>query len=351
MEPVRWGIAGFGWVARDYMAPSIIEAGHQLDAICDPSPAARLAAERLGARVYADVEALAQDRSIEAVYVATPNHLHRPVVESLAARRKAILCEKPIAHRLEDAEAMVALCRVRRVLFGTAFDQRHHPAHMAMRRHIAGGTLGRVTAIRIVYACWLGPDWTTGTGENWRADPARAGGGAVIDLAPHGLDLIEFLLGEPLVELSAMLQQRVHDYPVDDGGVLIGRSGSGVLASLHVAYNCPQGLPRRRLEVLGTRGQLTAQDTMGQDAGGQILHVDGASGAVTTLAVPDIATSPFTNQVAAFSAAVRGAPHDYCADRDLASMRRLADALARVTPVRPPRQSLAADRSLGELVR
>ncbi len=235
-------------------------------------------------------------------------------------------------------------------LLGTAFDQRHHPAHVALRRHIAGGTLGRVTAIRIVYACWLGPDWTTGTGENWRVDPVRAGGGAVIDLAPHGLDLIEFLLGEPLVDLSAMLQQRVHDYPVDDGGVLIGRSDSGVLASLHVAYNCPQGLPRRRLEVLGTRGQLTAQDTMGQDAGGQIWHVDGASGEVTGLAVPDIANSPFANQVAAFSAAVRGAPHEYCADRDLASMRRLAEALARVTPVATPRHSPAGD-SAGEQAR
>ncbi len=122
MEPVSWGIAGFGWVARDYMAPAIVDAGHRLDAVCDPNPAARREAERLGARVYADVEALAQDAGIEAVYVATPNHLHRPMVESLAGCRKAILCEKPIAHSLEDAEAMVAWGGGPHVGLGARFD-------------------------------------------------------------------------------------------------------------------------------------------------------------------------------------------------------------------------------------
>ena len=62
---------------------------------------------------------------------------------------------------------------------------------------VAEGRLGTVTAIRIVYACWLPANWA---GDNWRIDPRRAGGGALIDLAPHGLDLAAYLLGERLVE-------------------------------------------------------------------------------------------------------------------------------------------------------
>ena len=75
--------------------------------------------------------------------------------------------------------------------------------------------------MRIVYACWVGPDWAP---DNWRADPAAAGGGAVIDLALHGLDLAQMLVGEPLARLHIDLQRRIHDYPVDDG-----QAPSGVL--------------------------------------------------------------------------------------------------------------------------
>ena len=332
MNPVGWGITGFGWVARDFMAAAIADAGHRLVAVCDPRPAARRDAERLGVRTYADVEDLASDPEVEAVYVATPNHLHRPMVEVLSKRGKAVLCEKPMAHCLADAEAMVAACRTGGVLYGTAFDQRHHPVHAAARRQIVDGSIGCVTAIRIVYACWLGPEWTTGTGENWRTDAARAGGGSVIDLAPHGIDLVDFLLGEPLVDLSALLQRRVHDYAVDDGGVLIGRSASGALATLHVAYNCPEALPRRRLEIVGTLGLLTAQNSMGQEPGGQMWITDGRTGRTSELTVDGIDGSPFTLEIDAFSSAFRGAPHGFDAERDLASMRLLSDALARAMP-------------------
>ncbi len=84
-----------------------------------------------------------------------------------------VLCEKPLAATLADAEAMVAACRTAGTLFGTAFDQRRHPAHCAIRATVAAGHLGTVTAVRIVYACWLGRDWSTGTGANWRVDAAR----------------------------------------------------------------------------------------------------------------------------------------------------------------------------------
>ncbi len=321
MEPVRWGIAGYGWVARDYMAPAIRAAGDRLVAVCDPDPAARAAATATGASAYPTVEALAADPAVEAVYIATPNHLHRPMVEALAARGKAILCEKPMAATLEDAQRMAAACRAAGVFYATAFDQRHHPAHRALCDALAAGLIGTVTAVRIVYACWLGADWDKGTGSNWRVDAARAGGGAVMDLAPHGVDLIDFLLGEPLLTLGGLLQRRVHDYAVDDGGLLVGQTASGVLASLHVAYNCPEALPRRRLEAIGTTGQITAIDTMGQDPGGTLTLTDGTTGNVTALAVPNADVSPFVNQVRSFAKALRGGDRRRDSlDRDLHTM-------------------------------
>lgn len=344
-EPIGWGIVGYGWVARDYMAPGIRDAGHRLVAVCDPGAASRAAAQADGARAHATIEALIAEPSVEAVYVATPNHLHRAAVEVLAASGKAILCEKPMAASLADAEAMTAAVRHHGAFYGTAFDQRHHPAHRALREAIRSGRLGTVTAIRIVYACWLGRDWTSCPDQdNWRIDPARAGGGALMDLAPHGLDLVDFLLDESLVDITAMIQARAHDYAVDDGAVLIGRTGGGILASLHVAYNCPDALPRRRLEVLGTRGQITAVDTMGQVAGGTLTFTDGTSGAAEDVAF-DACASPFLEQVRAFGSALRHpAQRDaYSAERDLHTMRLLARAYGAL----PERTASAAEPKTG----
>ena len=116
-----------------------------------------------------------------------------------------------------------------------------------------------------------------------------------MDLAPHGLDLISYLLDEPVAEIRALTQRCVQDYPVDDGALLIGRTRSGVLVSLHVAYNCPEGLPRRRFEVTGATGQLVALNTMGQEPGGALNYLDGATGVSSPMAVPDADASPFPN--------------------------------------------------------
>ena len=327
---VGWGIVGYGWVARDYMAPGIRAAGHHLVAVADPGETSRAAAEAEGARAHTDLAGLIAEPAVEAVYVATPNHLHRGAVEALCAAGKAVLCEKPMAAALADAEAMAAAVRKTGAFYGTAFDQRHHPGHRAMRDLIRAGRLGTVTAVRIVYACWLDRAWTSFRGQdNWRIDPAQAGGGALIDLAPHGLDLVDFLLGEPIAEIAAMTQARAQDYAVDDGALLIGRTGSGALAQLNVAYNCPDALPRRRLEVVGTKGMLSATDTMGQTAGGSVTFTSGADGRTEDVAF-DTTASPFLEQVRAFGRALRdpAARVAWDAERDLHTMRLIARAYA-----------------------
>ena len=317
---MRWGIAGFGWVAREFMAPGIIEAGGVISAVADPSCNARSHAPT-GATVFPTLEAMLADGGIDVVYVATPNHAHRAPVVAAADARLAVLCEKPIAANLEDAEITATVVSKAGVVYGTAFDQRYHPAHRAAANAIAQGEIGRPLAIRIVYACWVDPGWSPdgGAHDNWRADPAKAGGGAVIDLALHGLDLAQLLIGEPIETLHIALQRRVHDYPVDDGGMLTGRSADGVLFQSHVAYNCAEVLPRRRLEVLGETGMLVAIDTMGQTAGGHLTRRCGKSGEEHVITFDQ--TSPFTAQATAFMAAARGEAHDFSLARDLASMR------------------------------
>ncbi len=334
---VNWGIAGCGWVARDYVAPAIRASSNgRLVALHDPNLAGMDAIEAPGAVAHTDLQAFVRTPGLDAVYIAAPNHVHRPLVEAAAAAGLHVLCEKPMATTLADAEAMVHACIRAGVRYGTAFDQRFHAAHQTLAGVIAAGRLGTVTAIRIVYACWLPSDWapTAESGaDNWRIDPRRAGGGALMDLAPHGLDLCAFLLGEPLIEVLAMGQARVQSYAVEDGALLMARTRSGVLAQLHVAYNCPDALPRRRLEIVGTAGQVVAIDTMGQTPGGTLTFIDAQSGLATPIPVPGADRSPFLNQVEAFADALSGADtFPFQGDADLHTMALVLRAQAMALP-------------------
>ena len=327
---VRWGVVGCGWVARDYVGPGIEASGNgRVVAACDPSPAALTAFLPSRDLLRTDrLDALLD--AVDAVYVATPNDAHAGPVVAAARAGRAVLCEKPMARTAAEAETMAAAVRHAGVLYATAFDQRFHPAHVALRETIAAGELGTVTAVRIRYACWTGPDWSPDgtTHENWRSDPARAGGGAFIDLAPHGLDLTQMLLGEPLTHVAALLQRRVHAYAVDDGGALVARTAGEALLNLSVAYNCPETFPRRELEVVGTRARALALDTMGQTPGGTLELTDAATGAVRNVPF-DAAESPFQRQAEAFAEAVLGrAPFPFSLDRDLHTMRLLGAAMA-----------------------
>ena len=323
MSTVGWGVAGCGWVARDHALPALHAVPDaRVMALHDVSSEAM---DRTGvtAPQHTDLDAFLAAPGLQAVYVATPNAAHRRLVEDALRAGLAVLCEKPLAAGIPDAEAMVSAGQGR--LLGTAYDQRWHPAHVRLRELVP--ELGTVTAVRIVYCCWLPGDWSPDgrPHDNWRVDRSRAGGGAAIDLAPHGLDLVGMLLGEDVVQLHATTQSRVHDYAVDDGALLSGRTVSGVLVDLHVAYNTPDALPRRRLEVVGTRGLAVAVDTMGQSAGGSlVVH------APDPVDVPFQDDDPFRSQFAAFSDAVLGRSRwPYDAARDLRLHRLLLDALDR----------------------
>ncbi len=341
---IRWAVVGCGWVARDYVIPGIAaSANGRLAALCDLNANALRAAapENDTARRYERLLEMlaAEGEALDAVYVATPNGSHAALVAEIAAAGLPVLCEKPMARTLEEAQRMVAACRENGVPYATAFDQRFHPAHQKLRALIAEGALGTVTQVRIRYACWTPPDWTPDPAhphDNWRADPERAGGGAFLDLAPHGLDLTQMLLGERITGAHAFLQhRRVHAYAVDDGAALIGRTESGALLSQSVAYNCPDAFPRRSLEVAGTAARALAENTMGQDPGGT-LTLTRPDGSVEAVAF-DAAASPFQAQVEAFAHSVLdGAPFPFSPEGDLHTMRLLEEAVATPTYAATP---------------
>ena len=117
--------------------------------------------------------------------------------------------------------------------------------------------------------------------------------------------------------------------------MLLARSAGGVLVQLHVAYNCPETLPRRRLEVLGTAGQLVATATMGQTPGGTLTLTPASTGMPETVAVPGADRSPFLNQITMFATCVlAGRPFHFSPAADLHLMALVLDAQQQARPER-----------------
>ena len=339
-----WGVVGCGWVARDHGGPGIAAAPNSRVVAAydrDPGAAERFVGTRSsgGSRpplACGSLDDLLADPAVGAVYLATPNHAHRASAERCAAAGIPVLCEKPLAQNLEDAAAIVRAFREANVPFATAFDQRFHPAHIRLREMVAAGALGTVTHARIHYACWLPADWSPdgAAHDNWRADRRRAGGGAAIDLAPHGLDLLAVTLDAQWADLVALTHTAVHGYDVDDGAVLCGRLTGGeygrdVLASLHVGYDTPDPLPRRRLELVGTRASAVLKDTMGQTPGGTFALHDAATGDARDVPFGSTA-DPFARQAEAFADCIlKGEPFPFPPADDLRRHELLLNALER----------------------
>ncbi len=319
---IGFGVLGCGWVARDYAIPAIIESGNaRLVALCDLKRANYEAVAPEDKNIFrtTDLDKFLAAENIDAVYIATPNDSHRFLTNKCAAAGKHVLCEKPMATVYADAAAMVADCEKAQVQYATAFDQRFQARHLKLRELIEADVFGTISAVKIHYACWLPADWCA---DNWRVNAEIAGGGAFIDLAPHGIDLSQFLLGEPLVEFACFLQTRVQDYAVDDGAAAIGKFVNGALLSLNVAYNCPDEFPRRRLEIIGTKAMAIATNTMGQTAGGDLILIDknGARSEILIDEADDI--SPFRRQIEVFSdCLLNRKPFPFSPGQDLATMR------------------------------
>jgi len=162
---------------------------------------------------------------LDAVIVTSENARHRKLVELAAdAGVKAILCEKPLATTVEDAQEMIDYCAARGVKLATAFPCRYSPAFQRLRAQVQAGAIGQVLALR-------GTNRGSMLG-GWFTDRALSGGGAVIDHTVHVADLNRFLLGREATDVYAEIGHGFYHQEWDDTGFLsIGYAG-GVFATL-----------------------------------------------------------------------------------------------------------------------
>jgi len=261
---VAWGVVGSGGIAlRRTIPEGIVPAGNaRLAAVYDLNQQInRQAAERFGARAAASLEELLA-AEVEAVYLATPVHLHREQVLACARAGKHVLCEKPLGLTLAEAEQMVAACRQAGVRLGTAFMMRFHAQHRAALSLIQEGRLGRPVYARAQLSCWYPP-----LPGAWRQDPELGGGGALMDMGGHCLDLLEMFFG-PVRRLSCFTARAVHGYAVEDGATVLLEFANGALGAVDTFFSIPDEACDNTLELYGSEGSIQARGTIGQGSRG-----------------------------------------------------------------------------------
>jgi 1,5-anhydro-D-fructose reductase (1,5-anhydro-D-mannitol-forming) len=265
-----FAIVGTGRFASTRIVPALARAaGCAAVAVVsrDRGRAEAFAAEHGVPAAYDRLEDALADPRVDALWVATPHHLHRQAVEAAAAARKHVLCEKPLATTVEDARAMVYACRQAGVALGTGFHLRHHPLHREVRRLVAAGALGEVLSVE--------GEWsleTPGTGgPAWRRDPAMSGGGIGTGTGVHVIDLMRFVLDDEVAAVSAFTDAEPDPHTVEQRlvGLLRFRRGAyGLLRCLRPAFH-----PANDLVVQGTRARLAARSSIDELARGRLEAV------------------------------------------------------------------------------
>jgi predicted dehydrogenase len=221
----------------------------------DVADRGRRYAEANGARCEADLARVLADAEVDAFAICAENTRHRPLLERAIAVGKPVFCEKPLVTTAADAQAVAALAAHHRTPVVCGYFQPFSGQMRAVARLLDAGAFGKVTRVRFrnahhaAYGRWFdSPDLA------WFADPALAGGGAMMDMGAHAVHLLRSLFGR-VAAVQAVLGNHAGNYPqVDDWGIATLRFASGVIGTVEAAWTQTGGIGG--LEIVGSEASL-----------------------------------------------------------------------------------------------
>ena len=273
MSTVRWGVIGCGGIAARRTIPEcqkMVPNAAIVSVMNRTIERARQVAERFGIPHWCDSEQELLGQDVDAVYVATPQHLHCRQVVQAAQAGKHILCEKPMAITLDEVDRMEAACRAAGVKFMLGFCMRNNVYNARARELVQAGALGRIVMGRAQLTCWYPP-----IPGAWRQDVEKSRGGSLIDMGTHCLDLLEWIMGARIVEVTGFQDLMTHDYPtrIEDASTIVVRLSNGAHGIVDNYFNLPDAAAQNSLELHGTKGSIIGQGTIGQDPTGTMFSI------------------------------------------------------------------------------
>lgn len=255
---IRWGIIGCGDVTEVKSGPGLQQArGSQLVAVMrrNGSLAADYARRHGVAKWYDRAEALVNDPDVDAIYVATPPGAHVHGVHLAFAAGKPVYVEKPMARNTTECDAMLAASAAARQKLFVAYYRRALPRFLKVREMLESGTLGRLTAVSYRQSTPLPANASLAAG-GWRLAVENSGGGLLLDVGSHVLDLLDFYCGPlPLEALHAHAARLGTDSEAEDAVTMTFLTAAGVPG--FAAWNFASHVREDVLEFTGTAGRLS----------------------------------------------------------------------------------------------
>ena len=262
----KWGVWGSGGIARRRTIPEGIVAADNttLTAVYDVNAEANQeVANEFDATACESEDALLES-DCDVIYIATPANMHCGQVLRAANAGKHILCEKPLGMTVEEAERMIAACKDNGVKLGTAFMMRFHAQHREALKLVRDGRLGTPVLGRAQLSCWFPP-----MPGAWRQYPEQGGGGSLMDMGGHCIDVLEMFYGRT-VKVQCVTGNLVQEYHSEDTAVVLLEFENGAKGVVDNLFNVPDASSKNRLELYGSKGSILAEGTLGQGEIGEM---------------------------------------------------------------------------------
>ena len=317
MNKVKWAIIGAGGIADRRTIPAILEDDlSELVALYDRN---EKVAEKLGAKYdveyFVDIEEMLIKSECDAVYIGTPVALHFEQAKLALKHGKHVFIEKPICITKEQGVELVELAKKVDKQLTVGYMMKYHNLHVKAKELLKNNGIGTPNNVRVQFSCWY-PDIEGA----WRQKKALGGGGAIMDLAVHAIELIEYLLEEEIVGVKAFYGTKTFSYEVEDSGVIIFKTQSGVLGNIEVNFNIPDKASESKLEIYGDKGYIICKGTLGQEEKGDLLHLYSPQGDYVALQSRDTEkpkeyfgedNNLYLKQVQDFTSAIINKKRDY----------------------------------------
>ena len=220
-------------------------------------------ARKHGAKAaYTSLEALLGDSRVDAVFIASPNHLHGPYTQMAARAGKHVLVEKPMALTVPEGLEMVETCRDRGVKLGLGFQLRVHPGHVEASRLVREGFLGNIALAQVQIGGGTRGELSraprTGLSEWWDHPEMIGGASTMMGTGTHSVDDLHFILGQTVTELAAITDGQTAENPLERLAAMCLRFDGGAVATLCCSSRVPDFM--NDVTIYGSDGRIVLKD-------------------------------------------------------------------------------------------
>ncbi|SHG25296.1 Gfo/Idh/MocA family protein [Dysgonomonas macrotermitis] len=259
MDKINWGIIGCGDVCEKKSGPAFykIEGSH-LEAVMrrDEAKAKDFAQRHNVPKYYADADDLISDPEVQAIYVATPPSTHKEYALKALRAGKSVYVEKPMAMHYADCKEMIEVAVAENQKLFVAFYRRALPYFVKVKEVLDSGVLGDVLCVDVKHFKMAQPTDFDPSHHTWRIDKDIAGEGYFYDLAPHTLDILDFLLGE-IEEARGFSANLGKLYDVKDTISAVLRFKSGVQGVAQWCFVVEESSVQDSIVITGTKGDIS----------------------------------------------------------------------------------------------